>query len=235
MKRKIVILSYHSISLSDYLYSVSPADFSSQLAYLKNNFKVISIDDLDGLLNDKSDVGNYAVITFDDGLKDNFEMAFPILKKLQLPATIFVATGLVGGEIKTAGGNLKMMHWDDMRAMQASGLVTLGCHSHTHLDLSAALPETIKHEVENSKVVMEKELGMPIKYFAYPKSRFNEQVKNIIKNHFVMAFGGNGIVADGEYDQYEIPRVVVRRNMPLWKLKLMTRPWFWQIKRILNK
>ena len=100
-KKQPLILAYHSISKNrtDAL-SVSASEFDRQLKWLKNkNYKIVSIEDAVKIKNQKS-----AVITFDDGYRDNYEIAFPILKKYGFNATIFLATDFVGTE--------KIYHWD---------------------------------------------------------------------------------------------------------------------------
>lgn len=236
MKSKIIILAYHSVSDSDYLYAVNPKEFERQLVYLNNYFKIIGVNDLEDVIkNDNNRPGNYAIVTFDDGLKDNFSIAFPVLRKLNIPATVFVATGLVGKQIATAGGNLDVLSWQEIQAMRSSGLIEFGCHTHGHLDLSVSSPENIRQDLLESKKILEQELGMTVKYFAYPKSRLNELAKQIVKDNFNLAFGGDGIIDSNKFDKYEIPRIVIRNKLPIWKFKLMCHKIFWRLKKLLKR
>ena len=91
------ILIYHRVSSEkmEWLRSsaISPSLFEWQLRYLKTNYQIISLEDLQSYLVDGSPLpNNAAVITFDDGYKDNFSYAFPLLKKHEIPATIFLTT-----------------------------------------------------------------------------------------------------------------------------------------------
>lgn len=94
-----LILLYHRvIDLQEdtHLLAVNPKNFRAQIAYLQDQFHVISLDDLTTSLQKGIVPKNSLVITFDDGYGDNYTYAKPILEQLQVPATIFVATGNLG-------------------------------------------------------------------------------------------------------------------------------------------
>ncbi len=92
---KTVCLLYHRINnWPDYYnMAVTPAHFEEQLVFLKENFLISRFADDWSNVNETS-----VVITFDDGYEDNFLYAFPMLKKHNIPATIFVSTGNVGND-----------------------------------------------------------------------------------------------------------------------------------------
>lgn len=96
-KGSISVLTYHGVisdshAINDYCF-IKQSDFDRQMKYLSENFHVKSIDD--AYLNESSSKNPVAVITFDDGFMNNFEYAFPILKKYRLPATIFLSTKFI--------------------------------------------------------------------------------------------------------------------------------------------
>ena len=95
-----VFLNYHRvITDEEYLRKNRPDDdlivsksiFEKQIIYLKENFNVISINDINKNLKFKKKI----VITFDDGYFDNFENAFPILHKYNCPAIIYIVTSFL--------------------------------------------------------------------------------------------------------------------------------------------
>lgn len=103
---RVVILTYHRV-VSDHMVRdeyiqpgmyVRGQSFETHIAYLRKRFAIVSLDELldlwqtNRLQNDQS----YCVITFDDGWKDNYEFAFPVLMKYRTPATIFLATDFIG-------------------------------------------------------------------------------------------------------------------------------------------
>lgn len=97
--RGLLTLNYHRIgdgsqSLFDRpLWSASEEEFESQVNYLARNFDVIGLDDLDDVFDARR--GRHVLITFDDGYRDNFEAAYPILASADVPAAFFIATGFI--------------------------------------------------------------------------------------------------------------------------------------------
>ncbi len=97
-QRQIRILIYHSIAPHQSPFvrgidaTVSPRTFDQQLRYLKRHYRIVSMQELITGLRDRSVSERAIVITFDDGFRDNYEIAWPILRKYDVPATIFLCT-----------------------------------------------------------------------------------------------------------------------------------------------
>jgi hypothetical protein len=66
------------------------------MRYVSENFHVLALEDAVRMMTGRNLVENAICITFDDGYRDNFVNAFPVLKKYGLPATIFLASGVIG-------------------------------------------------------------------------------------------------------------------------------------------
>lgn len=89
------------------LISATPEFFRRQMQFVSRHFNVISFHDLDRALRDLQPLPPRAlIITFDDGYRDNYTTAFPILREFRLPATIFLATGHIG--------QVKLFWWDQI-------------------------------------------------------------------------------------------------------------------------
>jgi peptidoglycan/xylan/chitin deacetylase (PgdA/CDA1 family) len=105
---QIAILMYHRVSppAKDlYLQSLAPEIFDKQIEYLKKEFKILSLEEFARTCRSSDPLPEKtAVITFDDGYKDNYTYAYPILQKYDVPATIFLTTGY----IETG----KLLWWD---------------------------------------------------------------------------------------------------------------------------
>lgn len=102
---KGIILAYHRVAPAEAVspllkdLSVQSSSFERQLAYLKRDYKVISLEQaLEYVKNGSNSLNNTVVITFDDAYEDNYLYAFPVLRKYGLPATIFVSTGFIGNK-----------------------------------------------------------------------------------------------------------------------------------------
>ncbi len=116
----LLVLNYHRIgeleksNFDRALYSADAETFEEQVHYLSKNFDLIGADDLADVFNQKS--GQYVMITFDDGYRDNYEAAFPILKSHNAPALFFITTGYLD--------NQQVPWWDDVAWMIRSATST---------------------------------------------------------------------------------------------------------------
>jgi len=96
----LVVFNYHRLgnrttSLFDRaLYSAEQDEFDRQIRFLKQHYDVIRVDDLEQV---RRRAGRAVMITFDDGYRDNYELALPVLKQHQVPATFFITSGFVDG------------------------------------------------------------------------------------------------------------------------------------------
>lgn len=97
VRSQVAIVTYHHIGtrIDDYLlYRIQTSDFQKQMRYLQETHEIISFQKLHQAFTEKKSLPRRAaIITFDDGYKDNYTEAYPILKKYNIPATIFLTTG----------------------------------------------------------------------------------------------------------------------------------------------
>src|SRR5208283_4540263 len=92
-----VILTYHSISEGDSPLEISPSLFTEQMEWLRANVRVAPLGEVGGALTERKPLPERTVVlTFDDGYSDFCSSAAPVLRRLKLPATIFVPTGFCG-------------------------------------------------------------------------------------------------------------------------------------------
>lgn len=96
---KVVILMYHRFSHKANSSKTSANEFMAHLEYLKKHNQVLSLSEAAEILENGDDLpANSAVITIDDGYADAFEIAFPLLKKFDFPATLFAVTDFLDGK-----------------------------------------------------------------------------------------------------------------------------------------
>jgi peptidoglycan/xylan/chitin deacetylase (PgdA/CDA1 family) len=135
--RGVLVLGYHRIGRPGHgvhderLWSASEEEFDRQLRFLSRHVEVVSGDELPAALEQRR--GRHVALTFDDGYRDNYEVAYPLLRAHGLPATFFVATGFL---------DRPHVAWWDEIAWMARGSPRSGLASvEALLDIYRGLPE----------------------------------------------------------------------------------------------
>ncbi|MGL6063955.1 MAG: polysaccharide deacetylase family protein [Fusobacteriaceae bacterium] len=167
----------------------------------------ITFDDLEKLnLKGKSNK-KYIILTVDDGYVDNYEILFPLLKKYNMKAVIYMITGVTYNKWthENMGENkFYLLNRTQIKEMSESGLVEFGGHTLTHPSMLEISSEEIKHEVATNKNNLEEITGKRIISFAYPYGHLSERIKNIIVEcgykFAVSTDTGTGIIEDDFYD-----------------------------------
>ena len=158
----IVILLYHRVVGLGGEIDTPPALFERQLAALAERERVLTLDQaLTGA------DGGGVVVTVDDGYRDFHDTVLPLLVRYQVPALLYLATGLVTGE-GPGPDDPDALTWAQLAEAVATGLVTVGAHTHGHTDLSRASEQTCRDEMARSKELVEDRLGAACRHFAYP-------------------------------------------------------------------
>lgn len=211
----VPILTYHHIDDKDNVMTVKPDDFEQQLQYLQNQgYTSITLDELAGYLRgDRQLPDKPVVITFDDGYEDNQRVAVPLLRKYGFTAIIFVVSDDVGKP--------GYLTWDQMKAVQERA-INIGSHTMTHPDLTKLDAQGLDMEFQFSKMAMEKGLGTPIDYMAYPFGRLNKQVLAAAEaaGYKGALSSNNGVNVKGD-SMYALRRIVVGpTRFGLWEFKL---------------
>lgn len=187
---RVPILMYHKVNPNPATgglgLRVTPGSFERQMRYLdKNGFQTISIEHMMSHYTEGKPLPSRPiVITFDDGYEDNYRYAFPILKKHNMIATIFVVAGTIGGinEFDYRQGRQpmnKMATWEQLKEMADYG-ISIESHTVTHPHMAGVSLEQARKELVESKKILEKGLGRPVNYFCYPYGSYNQDVANLV-------------------------------------------------------
>ena len=126
----VVILLYHRVGAGQREIDLPVELFERQLAVLLERERVLSLDEA---VQEGGPGG--VVLTFDDGYRDFHEHVLPLLERAAVPATLFLATGLMS-DVASPGS--EALTWSQVEEAVATGLVTIGAHTHDHVDLSRA-------------------------------------------------------------------------------------------------
>lgn len=178
--RRSLILAYHGIAESSAdvdpeFLRVSPKAFRGQLDVLVGaGFEVVTVAELARRAAGGPPPPGLVALSFDDGMADNHSVLLPILRDYGLPATIYVATGLIGKDnpwMKPGTG--RMMVEDELRDVAAAG-VELGAHTVTHPNLEELDYDACLREMIESRDVLARLTGHPVRTFAYPFCMYGE-------------------------------------------------------------
>jgi peptidoglycan/xylan/chitin deacetylase (PgdA/CDA1 family) len=158
----VVILLYHRVGGRGGEIELPAALLERQLATLAEHERVLGLDQVVA-----GDTGGGVVVTVDDGYRDFHDSVLPLLVRYRIPAVLYLATSLVAGE-GAAGDDPDALTWSQLAEAVATGLVTVGAHTHGHTDLSRAPERVCQEEMARSKELVEDRLGVACRHFAYP-------------------------------------------------------------------
>ncbi len=176
------VLVYHSVrpiyeGITDEVgyYTVSPESFELHLQYLRDcGYDIVPLDDLAVAAEGGKSLPLHPVaITLDDGWKNQYLYAFPLLKKYNAPATFFIFTNAIG--------HPNYMSWNEIRELVAAGMA-IGSHSksHPYLDRITDLQE-LEKEIAGSKERIETETGREVSAFAYPFGVHSDLLESLVR------------------------------------------------------
>lgn len=204
----IPILMYHSIGEEKNNDAViSQALFAEQMAFLsREKFNPVTMDELYAYLTDKKPLPpKPVVLTFDDGYRDTYEAALPVLKRYGFKSTMFIPAGSIGQQLTLA----------ELKEMKAAGMEIMS-HSFTHRELGAMTPKEQADEIIKSKQTLDSLLGQDTRYFCYPNGSYNAETLRLLKeNGFKLAVTINpGWVKPGD-DLLTLTRVWIGNDVNL--------------------
>ena len=172
---RLPILMYHSIAEEPeenlppyYRTATSPKQFAAHMALLRaEGYEVVGLQaGLEKFQRGSPGAAKLAVITFDDGYRDFYTAALPVLRQNNFGATVFLPTAFIGQTPRDFKGRA-CMTWDEVRESQRAG-IEFGSHTVNHPKLYELDLPRLQAELKESRATMESELGRPVRSFAYP-------------------------------------------------------------------
>ena len=198
---KVPVLLYHNFVTTvpetdpdNYNYINTPQSFEENIKiFLENGYTIISMQDLADCNSGKAELPSKPIIiTFDDGYYSNYEYIYPILKKYNVKASIFIITDNIGKEVD----GIKYLGWEECLEMQNSGLIEIFSHSKKHVFYNKLPVRELRDDVIESYKLIEKILGkQELHVFAYPYGAYTDETVRTLKNNGidfqVYDIGGN--------------------------------------------
>ena len=201
---KVVVLNYHKVDNIHNSLSVITDDFERQMRYLsENGYNTITPEQLYDSITTGSELPEKPLlITFDDGYQDNYDNAYPILKKYNMKATIFVVTGFLG-KYKN------YLTWEEARELEDNG-ISIESHTVNHKSMTELSDEQLRVELVNSRIDIKEKLGKESYFMAYPTGTYNLHIANMVKEAgykgaFTIKYGN----VDTNTNVYAIERIPI--------------------------
>jgi peptidoglycan/xylan/chitin deacetylase (PgdA/CDA1 family) len=237
MPPPLTILTFHALDDARTVLSFSPALFERLVRALgAGGYRVMRLADAAAVLRSGGTLPERPlVITFDDGYRSVYQAAFPLLRALAMPATVFLAVGDAEEGSRCGAGDAKtrlpsmegrpMLSWGEIREMQRGG-ISFGAHTLTHPDLTRLPPASVEREMAASKAVLEEMLGEPVAGFAYPFGRYDALSLQLARRHFACAVSDRLGFAGPGSDLHALPRVDAYYLRHARLVDLLGGPWF---------
>ena len=212
------ILMYHRFGENKYPTTNTTIEqfISHTNELIKGKYDVIRLDKLVKGIKGAINLKDRSVsITIDDAYLSVYTRAWPILKKLNLPFTLFISTDVIDNNLSN------YMNWDQIRELVDNG-VLVGSQTKSHPHLHRLTSKQILNEIEYSNKRFIKELGFKPKLFAYPYGEYDNKTIEIVQGSgYEAAFGQHSGVAHISSGIYELPRFAMNENYgDLKRLKL---------------
>jgi peptidoglycan/xylan/chitin deacetylase (PgdA/CDA1 family) len=188
--------------------SVTPAQFESHLAYLRQaGYETISMKELAYALSRQNPLpARPIIITFDDGYRDNYENAFPLLRQYSYTGVFFVFTQPIDAH------NISYLSWEMVIEMHKAGM-EFGSHSYRHSDLSNKDVDFLVYEILGSKEAIEERIREPVHFFSYPSGRYDDLTIRVLASaNFWGAVTTQFGVEQSFGSRFEMQRIRVRGN-----------------------
>ena len=173
-RSKMVVVTFHRVNdwMAEDGITCGSKRFEQFCAFFQRHFRVVPLSEQVAGCWQSRDMGGTLAITFDDGYRDNIDVAVPILRRHALPATFFVATGFIGTDYtppwdRHLSRQTGWMDWDQVRSLRNMGF-EIGAHTDQHVDMGGMDPDTVRQELAKCREVIQRELGEPATLFAYP-------------------------------------------------------------------
>lgn len=210
----IPILCYHNLSALRGSMNMTPERFESQIKWLKENgFTIIPLKEAVEYLEGKRESlpSKSIVVTADDGWKSVYTYMLPIVKKYQIPVTLFIYPGTIS-EGKNA------LTWNELIELKDSGFFDVQGHTYTHPNFkhakkrlsSSQYAKFVELELVKSKKILEEKLGIKVTLLAWPFGIYNDYLEQAASDAgYQMAFSIDARDANRNFKPMSQPRFMI--------------------------
>lgn len=233
------ILVYHAVQREGHRERASDPrrsvrQFGLQMQWLyEHGYHALSLEDLLSSSDSRNGHRHKVVgLTFDDGYEDFLTMAFPILRRYEFAATVFLVAGQLGKRSRWEGAaNTPLLSRDQVRALCAQG-ISFGSHTCTHPHLLSLSKEQTWHELVASKELLEAALDREIPYLAYPYGESSGEIQLLAQRAGYLAACGVITGSPGPFNLWRLgcnsqedPLSLAVKLSEWYRLSIRLRKW----------
>jgi peptidoglycan/xylan/chitin deacetylase (PgdA/CDA1 family) len=191
--------------------AVAPERFRYQVTRLRNlGYRFVTVGEFGATLRAGGEIRGLCALSFDDGGDDNATVLPPLLRELEVPATLFICPGLLGREHpffpREAGR--RVMSESQLLELSRDPWIEVGSHTNDHTELGSADLETAREVMSAGKQTLEQMIGRPVTSFAYPRCRYSTacpEAASLAGFEAAVCCGPQR----GRWLPYELPRTIV--------------------------
>ena len=184
------------------------------IKYHKQGYRFVSIDEVCDVINHGKCKQPFVCLTFDDGYQDNYDIAYPILKRYEVPFAIYVTMGFIDNRLPIWWYPNEQLgiSIESLKALDVDPLCTIGAHTISHPKLNTLSTEDQREEIMQSKQELEALLEHPVRHFSYPHGAYNADTLKIVNDcHFISALRAwGGSIRKGDAILLELPRIELK-------------------------
>jgi biofilm PGA synthesis lipoprotein PgaB len=241
----VFILTYHGINSDNWRFSVDQEVFKKHILYLKKQYEFITLSELAAYLEGKKKLARPSVVlTIDDGYKDILGMK-DFLTKQNIRPTLFVLSDPSHVNDKEVGIKAAFLSAKEIKNLMKDGW-EVGCHSATHANLVKIKNQKSKvkndrrygleEEIMQSKKTLEKELGIAVPYFSYPRGKYTDGVlKTVKKAKYTLAVTMDDGLITRKTHPLLLPRVGIDRTHTFEEFKVTFLPSVVLLRNVIKK
>lgn len=230
----VSVLTYHSVSNDGWRFSIDLKTLKKQIAFLKKNYQFITLKTLEKYINGQIKITKPSVVlTFDDGYSDVLLLK-DYLKKQNIMPVLFLISDTKNVNVSEIGRRSRYLSKREIKGLMGAGW-EIGCHSNTHADLSKLSAKELREEIVTAKKNLEKSLGIPIKYFAYPKGKYSKKAIAYVKaaKYKLGLTMDDGIIKEN-INVFTVPRIGIDRTHTFSEFKSAFSPANIKLRKIIK-
>lgn len=207
------VLCYHRVGGgSAFELDLASDVFDAQLTELERRGPIVSLDAALAALA-RGETPDVSVITFDDGYRDAFEHAVPLLRRHNAPALFYLSSAFMrSGWIPLGDRQIPAITADALQAYRGDPLLSFGTHGDTHRVLTLLDDDMVREELRVSRALVSEWTGVDAVHFAYPKAIWDVRTERLVRETCASAAIGGSRPATQSTDRYRIRRFPIQRS-----------------------